>query len=276
MEVKITFLVENTVIAPGWQGEYGFAALVTVDDKSYLFDTGSAEALFTNINLAGMSLEDVEGIIISHGHFDHTGGLIKAIQLAGKKNVYAHSNIFADRYAQAGDNYIPIGSVAAQADIEKNGGKLIYTDDFTMISPNIYATGFVPRITDYEDVGGNFKVKCNGEYEDDILEDDMAIVIDHPDGLIIMSGCAHAGIVNIIEYVRSKMNNKKVQAFLGGTHLVSADSNRINRTAEYLEKLEINQIVLAHCTGFYAAAQLYKRLGGKVIKGDTGMTFVYN
>ncbi len=275
MQVKITFLVENTVPTPGWQGEYGFAALVTVDEKSYLFDTGSADALFANAGRIGLSLSNIDGIIVSHGHFDHTGGIIKSLQLSDKKVIYAHSNIFADRYVNMGDAYHPIGSLAGQEDIVKSGGQLVFTDNFTEISPNIYLTGFIPRVTDFEDAGGNFKVKQGNNYKDDIIEDDMALVIDHPDGLIVMSGCAHAGIINTLEYIRGKMDNKRILAFLGGTHLISADDNRINQTINYLEELDIKQLVLAHCTGFYAAAKIYHRLGGKVVKGETGMSFEY-
>ncbi|HZK42759.1 MAG TPA: MBL fold metallo-hydrolase [Syntrophomonadaceae bacterium] len=275
MDVKITFLVENTAPAPGWQGEYGFSALVEVDDKKFLFDTGSADALFKNTELAGINLKDIDGNIISHGHFDHTGGLLRALQIAENKTVYAHSNVFADRYASAGNYHRQIGSLASREDIEKCGGKLIFTDNFTEISPNIYITGAIPRLNNFEDVGGNFKVKIDGSYIDDMLEDDIALVIDHPDGLIVISGCAHAGIINILEYVRKKMDNKKILAFLGGTHLMAANENRIEQTIYHLEKLDVKQLVVAHCTGFYAAAKLYNSLGNKVIKGETGMCFVY-
>lgn len=275
MKVKITFLVENTVPTPEWKGEYGFSALVTVDNKSYLFDTGSADALFANAATAGLNLSDIDGIIISHGHFDHTGGLIKALQLAKNKKVYAHSKIFIDRYVDTGSDYRPIGSLASQEEIEAQGGNLIFTDNFTEISPNIYITGYIPRLNAFEDAGGNFKIKKGDKYIDDIIEDDISLVIDHPDGLIVISGCAHAGIVNILEYVRKQMGKKKILAFLGGTHLISANDNRINKTISELEKLDIRQLVLAHCTGFHAAAKLYNKFNDKVIKGETGMYFEY-
>ncbi|NLB87873.1 MAG: MBL fold metallo-hydrolase [Syntrophomonadaceae bacterium] len=275
MKVKITFLVENTVPTPGWQGEYGFSALVTVDNKSFLFDTGSIDALFANATTAGLNWSDIDGIIISHGHFDHTGGIIRALELTENKKVYAHSNIFADRYVDMGGNYKPIGSVASQKEIEANGGKLIFIDNFTEISPNIYLTGFIPRVNDFENAGGNFKVKDGDKYIDDMIEDDMSLVIDHPDGLIVISGCAHAGIINTLDHIRKHMGNKKILAFLGGTHLISADENRINQTINALEKLDIGQLVLAHCTGFYAAAKLYNKFSDKVIKGETGMSFEY-
>lgn len=273
MQVEVKILVENTTMAPGFIGEYGFAAQVTVAGKKFLFDTGLGTALMNNAAMAGVDLKEVEDLIISHGHFDHTGAL-PAFLATGRKKIYAHSNIFAKRYAVADDFKKEIGvpftfdEIAAQAEI-------IAIDDFTEIAPGVFLTGAIPRVNDYEDVGGNFMVEKGGHLVPDILEDDMAMVIDHPEGLIIIDGCAHAGIINTIEYALRKTERNQVRAFLGGTHLLTASAERIAKTVNALRDLDLQQIILCHCTGFNAAAELRQQLGERVIKGETAMDFIF-
>jgi len=158
-------------------------------------------------------------------------------------------------------------------DIEQYGAELHLIDQFTEIDDRIYLTGVVPRLNDFEDVGGDFMAEENGQLVGDLVPDDMAMVIDHPEGLIIISGCAHAGIINIIDYARKKTGRNKVQAFIGGTHLLTASEERMAKTIAALKAYDIEKIIPCHCTGFYAAASLYRALGAKVKKGETSMSF---
>ncbi|HPF43349.1 MAG TPA: MBL fold metallo-hydrolase [Syntrophomonadaceae bacterium] len=274
MKVEVNILVENTTPAPGFVGEFGFAAVITVEGKKFLFDTGLGNALKNNAAMAGIDLAQIDDLIISHGHFDHTGAVLDFLA-TGKKKIYAHSNIFVKRYAAAGDFKKEVGVPFPLAEIEAHQAQIIYTDDFTEICPGVFLTGVIPRITGYEDVGGNFLAEKDGELVPDILEDDMAMVIDHPDGLIIIDGCAHAGIINTIEYARSKTGKNKVRAFIGGTHLITASEERIKKTADVLRDLDVQQIIPCHCTGFNATAALRHELGERVIKGETAMGFTF-
>jgi 7,8-dihydropterin-6-yl-methyl-4-(beta-D-ribofuranosyl)aminobenzene 5'-phosphate synthase len=274
MQVGVMLLVENTTPVPGFIGEYGFAALVTVDDRQYLFDTGLGMALKNNATIAGIDLSQIENLIISHGHFDHTGALMEFLA-TGEKKVYAHSNVFVKRYAGAGDYKREIGVPFTAADIKNHQAEIIYTDDFTEIAPGIFVTGAIPRLTDYEDVGGSFLAEKDGQLVPDELEDDMAMVIDHPDGLIIVDGCAHAGIINTIDYIIRNTGKTKVQAFIGGTHLISASAARMKKTIAALREIDVELLVPCHCTGFNATAELRSQLGERVVKGETGMYFQF-
>lgn len=276
MNVELTILVENTTPVPPFIGEYGFALLASVDGKKVLFDTGSAGALLKNSEFLGVKLDEITTVAISHGHFDHTGALLPLLEKYGEKDIYAHSGIFVKRPMNRGaDQYIDIGCPFSQEELTNAGAKFIFTDNFTEIFPGLYFAGEIPRMTDYEDVGGDFKVELEGKLVNDTLPDDTALVIDHPDGLIIISGCAHAGIINIIDYACKQTSKSKVQAFIGGTHLMAASEDRMEKTIEALRSYNISKIIVSHCTGFYAAARLYNDLGSCVIKGETGMTFKF-
>lgn len=276
MSAKITILVENTTPVPGLIGEYGFAALVEYGGIKYLFDTGSGDALLKNTQFLGINLKDVAGVIISHGHFDHTGALLPVLSLLSHKKIYAHKDIFLRRPLLLGPGvFREIGCQVSYEELINQGAELHFIDDFTMISPGVYLTGEIPRNNDFEDVGGNFKVKINDELVDDKLLDDMALVIDEEDGLIIISGCAHAGMINTIDYALQKTGKEKIKAYIGGTHLIGASAERLDKTIANLERYDIEKIIVCHCTGFYAASVLHAKLGPKIIKGETGMVFAF-
>lgn len=276
MKTAITILVENTAPAPSIIGEYGFAALIEVNNHKILFDTGSKDALFKNAEVLGISLADIESIVLSHGHFDHTGGLLQYLHQYGSKPVYAHPGIFVQRPVPlGGGNFRDIGCGFTQEQLEVAGAKLHLHNGFEPIAPDIYFSGEIPRSNGFEDTGASFKMKIYGELQDDPLSDDSALVIDHPDGLVIVSGCAHAGMVNIIRHTLKKTGKQQILAFLGGTHLINASQERMEKTISALQSFNMSRLIVSHCTGFYAASQLHQALGERVIKGEAGMRFEF-
>ncbi|WP_054694812.1 MBL fold metallo-hydrolase [Syntrophomonas palmitatica] len=272
MQTRVIILVENTACAPNLRGEYGFAALIEQAGKKILFDTGSGDALIHNSRTKGIDLSDLDALVISHGHFDHTGGLRSLIDQYNVPVIYAHSRLFNPRpFPLANGTYKEIGCAFSKRDIEAKNIPLVEADNFQEIWPGIFLSGEIPRLTEYEDAGGNFKIEINGQLFDDEILDDLALIIKLSKGLVIISGCAHAGMINIINNAMEKTGVSKIIAFIGGTHLFAASESRIEKTAADLKKMDIDKIVLCHCTGFYAAARLYNELGMKIIKGDAGM-----
>lgn len=277
MKASILILVENTSPAPGIVGEYGFSALLEIDGRCLLFDTGSFGALFENARQLQVDLNAVEAVVISHGHFDHTGALQKYLQIYGPKKVYAHSGAFARRPRKTQHGYEEIGCPCSEEDLIKSGAHIEYIDSLTEIFPNVFLSGSIPRHTDYEDVGGfgSFKIKIDGQIKDDLIQDDMALYIRHPKGTIIVSGCAHSGVINTINYAREKLVEPRVLAYIGGTHLMNAAPARLQKTAEALKDIKIEKLIVAHCTGFDAAAYLRQELGENLVKGEAGMGFIF-
>lgn len=276
MKVRVTILVENTTPVPELMGEYGFSALIEVNGKRILFDTGQGQALMPNLRSLGIDLTSLEALVISHGHFDHAGGVLEILTQMKKPVVYAHSGVFTRRIMKDSLSQTrSIGVPFTRNDLGKAGALFTAVDDFYKINEHIYITGFIPRHTDYEDPGGLFYLEVDGELIPDSVEDDMAMIIDHPQGLIIVSGCAHAGIINMINYAREQTGKDKVLAFIGGTHLMTADEHRMQKTIADLKRINPQKLIVCHCTGFSAASRLAHELPSMTVKGETGMVFEF-
>ncbi|NLW90831.1 MAG: MBL fold metallo-hydrolase [Syntrophomonadaceae bacterium] len=273
MTLKISILVENTTAHMGMLGEWGLAMMIETEDKRYLFDTGSLGSIINNSRVMGLSMDGLDGIILSHGHADHTGGLLKVLEEHQVPAVYAHSRIFARRPLPGTTRQI--GCAFALTDLEKAGVKMVHIDGFQEIAPGIFFSGEIPRKTTYENVGGAFQVEEDGELKPDLLEDDIALIIRRDDGLVIVSGCAHSGIINIIEHAIEKTGEKRILGYIGGTHLLTASPERLDQTITALQGYDIKKLIVSHCTGFYPAARLYNALGDKVVKGEAGMSFEF-
>jgi len=276
VQVGITILVENTTPVPNLIGEYGFSCLITVEGGSLLFDTGSAGALFHNSKVLGVKLEEIEDVVISHGHFDHTGALLPLLEQYGKKKIYAHPRLLLPRLFPLNNGKLKkIGSPFSHEELKQAGAEFTFIDHFAEILPGVYLSGEIPRNNDFEDVGGDFQFEDHGKVQSDKLQDDMALIIDHPQGLIIISGCAHSGLINTIAHAIRMTGKTKILAYIGGTHLLNASPRRIDQTVMALQSYNIDKLIVAHCTGFYAAARLYNKLGAMVVKGETGMKFKF-
>lgn len=272
MKVQIRVLVENTTPHMPLLGEYGWSALVSVDDHNILFDTGSDQALFINSQHLHIPLNEVHDLVISHGHIDHTGVVMPFLRHTQTCRITAHPGIFATRYAVfSTERRLNISCPFTEQEAIAAGASFNYTQEFGQVLPGVYVTGEIPRVTSFEDVGGNFEVETPDGLKSDLIPDDMAMVIDHPEGLIIISGCAHSGVVNTLEYVRQMLPDRPIQAYIGGMHLLNASSQRLANTIAYFKKHPVERILVGHCTGFYAEAGLYNALERKVVKVAAGM-----
>jgi 7,8-dihydropterin-6-yl-methyl-4-(beta-D-ribofuranosyl)aminobenzene 5'-phosphate synthase len=274
VQVRVTILVENTTPVPELIGEYGFACLVDIDGRQLLFDTGSAGALLTNSTALGIDLGRVQEVVISHGHYDHTGALLPLLKHHGPKKIYAHPMFLLPKLIPLKNGKIKeIGTPCDRGQLEQAGGHLVLQDYFTAIGPGLFLSGEIPRRNDFEDVGGPFQVECGGQVIADRLADELVLIVDHPRGLIIISGCGHAGLINIIDHALEVTGRTRVLAYIGGTHLMTASPQRLEKTVAALQTSPLERLIVAHCTGFYAAAHLYNALGEMLVKAETGMRF---
>lgn len=270
MKVEVTILTENTAPVFNLIGEYGLSMMVKVDNHCFLFDTGLDGAILHNAEVLGIKLEEIEAVIISHGHRDHSGGLTKVLRSIGSRKVHLHPWALQPKYVGRGVHRRLFG-MDSRDEIEKCGGKLVFNERASELIPGVILSGFIPRQNNWEDTGGVFTTDYKGQEIVDNMDDDQALIIDHTDGLIIVSGCAHSGMINTLEHAVNITGNKKVKAWIGGTHLMAANPERLEMTIKGLKTYDFDRIVVSHCTGFKPAALMMNKLGPIVEKGECGM-----
>jgi 7,8-dihydropterin-6-yl-methyl-4-(beta-D-ribofuranosyl)aminobenzene 5'-phosphate synthase len=256
---RITVLCENTVgPVSGTLGEHGFAALLEGEGLSILFDTGMGETLLRNAQRMNRDLHQVEQVVLSHGHCDHSGGLLPLLRNCGGKEVYAHPAVFSRRY-RVKDNgeSIPIGMPFDEAFLRGMKADFNLDHRFREIASGVFLTGEVPRKTAFEKGDRGMFLDPEGR-EVDPLEDDQALVIKTSKGLVLLLGCCHAGVVNTIEYVREKTGEERVYAVIGGTHLNFSSHDQTEATVRALRSFGIGKISASHCTGFAASIRLQR------------------
>jgi 7,8-dihydropterin-6-yl-methyl-4-(beta-D-ribofuranosyl)aminobenzene 5'-phosphate synthase len=256
--IVVTTLVENSVHARGLLAEHGLSFHLQVGPRSLLFDTGQTDLLLHNALKLRMSLANAEAIVLSHGHNDHTGGIDAARQAAPKARLFLHPAAISLKFAVNPDGTTrSIGMDAASAEaIRKAATGVVWTSKPTEVLEGIFVTGEIPRRNDFEETGGAFFRDADSS-QPDTLVDDQALYFDTQDGLVVLFGCAHSGVVNTLEYVRHLAGGRPIHAILGGLHLVKASPERMEKTIAAFRRLDIQRLAPAHCTGLPALAQLW-------------------
>lgn len=264
MHAKIKCVIDNNVkFSSNYWGEHGLSFLIE-NKENILFDTGkSFEVLDHNLEVLGTKKEDISKIFISHGHYDHTGGLLKLLEHS-KAKVFAHPSIFDEKYKKTTLENKYIGMPFKEKDIEN----ISLSKDSIEISKHIFTTGNIERTFDFEKVSTSFQKKQGLKFVHDTILDDQALVIKTHIGGVVILGCNHSGLLNTIEHSKDLIGDD-VFLVLGGTHLVDANENRISRTIEYLKKYGITLFGF-HCTGDYASCKLQSALNKMYCRGYTG------
>ncbi len=266
--VQIRVLIEDSesLTKPDLISKHGLSfyiqAKIGDDMVTILMDTGpSSSALLRNVDSLGVDLEDVDVVVLSHGHYDHTGGLLEALKHIRKRvPVIGHPTLFEPKLKLMPHLRL-IGAPFRVSDVESAGGVPILVADPVKLADGITTTGEVPRITKFENVRGFWTVHKE-RFAGDVIIDDQSLVIDvEAKGLIVISGCAHSGIINSIKYAQKISGSSMVYGVLGGFHLISADSKRIQSTVDELEKLNIAFVGLCHCTGKEATKKFDEAFG---------------
>jgi 7,8-dihydropterin-6-yl-methyl-4-(beta-D-ribofuranosyl)aminobenzene 5'-phosphate synthase len=270
-EIGITIVVDNRA-APGLVAEHGFSAWIEVAGRRLLFDTGQG-ALAGNVERLGLDLATVDTLVLSHGHYDHTGGLPEVTARAPAVEIHAHPAVTGPRYAIREGVATPIAmSLASRAALEHHPAGVRWTPRERSLLPGVGLTGPIPRLTDLEDPGGPFFVDAEGQHPDPIA-DDLALWMHTERGLVVVVGCSHAGLVNTLRHALAQSGASRLHAVLGGFHLGEASAARLDFTVAALQDLDPDLIVPCHCTGAVAVARLVQVLGDRVVPGAAGSGF---
>jgi 7,8-dihydropterin-6-yl-methyl-4-(beta-D-ribofuranosyl)aminobenzene 5'-phosphate synthase len=259
--LRVTVLVENRAGPRGTIAEHGLSFWIEAGDRRVLFDTGQGLALAHNAQQLGVDLASADAVVLSHGHYDHTGGLAANLAAFRNTTVYAHPDAFRRRYTPRNENGIQTTSPPVRdADhLRAQVGDLVLTRDPTEVTNGVWVTGAIPRQHAFEDTGGPFYLDP-AQKQPDPLSDDQALVLEAAPGAVVLLGCAHAGTVNTLDYVVGPMGCQQIHAVIGGMHLLRASEERLSNTIGAFKRLNVRLLAPGHCTGWQASMRLWSAL----------------
>jgi 7,8-dihydropterin-6-yl-methyl-4-(beta-D-ribofuranosyl)aminobenzene 5'-phosphate synthase len=274
--LRITTLVENTATGRGLLGEHGLSFWIECGDTRVLFDTGQGDVFAHNARLMKIDLAKADAIVLSHGHYDHSGGLAKAMQLAPRARVFMHPEALLPKFSRHVDGTChEIGLPRlSDADIRQRSGGLVFTEGPTEVTEGLFVSGRIPRRNALEDTGGAFfrDPACT---QPDPLDDDQALYFKASKGLVLLLGCAHAGVINTIDHVRALSGGADIHGVIGGMHLHSASEERLAATIDALQPYEDQMLAPAHCTGTRPTMLLWYRFPRRCRPCAVGSQFLF-
>ena len=261
VEVLSTMLTSDEGI-----GEWGFSAVVEADGHRILFDTGARpNTVLNNAKELGVDLGSITEVVLSHNHADHTGGLMTLRRAVLEKNAaalsqaYVGQGIFAARRSEQGK---PLEFMATtKRDYEASGGKFIEYDHPVEVWNGVWLTGPVPRKYPERNWSGKTQIQTPEGWKEDTIPEDMSLVINTAQGLVVVSGCGHSGIINTLDYARSTVRKAPIHAAIGGFHLYQLDDEKLQWTAAKLREFGLGNFLGAHCTGIEAVYRIRELTG---------------
>lgn len=246
--VQLKIVVDNEA-GDGFITEHGLALWIRANSQTILFDTGQGAAILKNSQQLNLNLTETDIVVLSHGHYDHTGGLVSLLNQAPHAEIYCHAAAFLPRYSIEDSIAKPIKmTTPAMAAINSlPETQLHWVTKHSMLTQDIGITGEIPRKTSFETTGGAYYFDQDGKRADAIV-DDMALWLHTPQGLVICIGCCHAGIINTLQYIKELSGEDKIHMVIGGLHLPTSSGEQLEKTIEELKKMAIDKIITCHCT----------------------------
>ncbi len=271
MKGKATVLCENSVFSGvGVIAEHGWSVFIESDQGNFLFDTGQGLGIINNARYFNKDLSTIQGIMISHHHYDHTGGLFNVLEQVGKVNVYSHPDLFKNSYVIDEGKERNIGIPFRREILENKGAQFKFNTSFREIAPGLMLSGEIPRLTEYEKGDKKLLLKTDEGYTQDLVLDDQTLVATTEKGLVIILGCSHSGIINIINHIIDKTGKTRIRTIIGGTHLGPASEETKEKTIQALKKFDIEKIGVSHCTGLETSMRLFQEFGDRFFFCNVG------
>ena len=273
----IQILCDNNIEGLDFLGEHGFAALVTHKTSTYLFDTGQGHTLPHNAAQAGIRFADLTAVLLSHGHYDHTGGLEWVLGQTGPLRIHAHPDVFSPHLAQRADGpgkpLRPVGCPRTQEELEAAGGRFVFHSATTAIAPGLWFISGYERRLDQTPADGKLMLAGEAGPVPDPIAEDASLLMETDTGPVLLLGCAHGGVLNILDHIRDRLGITRLQAVLGGTHLMFFTPDQVLAVITALERFEVGMVGVSHCTGDAAARQLALHFDRRFHRAAAGSVF---
>lgn len=257
MPLKITTLIENSPGEHhGLQTEHGIAFFIEKDGHNILFDTGQTGLFTENAQQLNVDLTSLEYVVLSHGHYDHSGGLRALSHITTDFKLIMGQGFFEEKYAYKNNAYEFLGNNFDESFLDQQNIQYQYvTQKCTELIPGVYVINAFPRIHDDEVINPRFKVLRNEAFESDSFDDEILLAVESSKGLVVLLGCSHPGMKNMLDSVVNQIK-KPLYAILGGTHLVESDEGSLDKSLHYLQNDSLEIVGVSHCTGQNAIDQL--------------------
>ena len=270
--ISLTVLVENTARGTGILGEHGLSYWLDTGTHRVLFDTGQGTALVSNASRLGVDLSQANAIVLSHGHYDHTGGLEAALAAAPDAGLFLHPAATHAKFiaANAGKGRCISTPFMETESFRTPDRKVVAQRDPCEVVPGVWMTGEIPLENTFEDTGGPFFLDEALKHPDPLL-DDQSLFIKTKNGLVVILGCAHSGVVNTLRHIQKLTGENRIHTIIGGLHLEAASPDRINATIAVLRSFVPERLGFCHCTGFGATVRLWNEFPGRCFQAHAGL-----
>jgi 7,8-dihydropterin-6-yl-methyl-4-(beta-D-ribofuranosyl)aminobenzene 5'-phosphate synthase len=274
--LRVRIIAENRAEKRGLLAEHGLSMLVEFDEFCFLFDTGQSNILSINAKKLGVDLADVDAVVLSHGHYDHTGGVPEFCRLNKQVPVYIHPEAFHERYnalngAPAGVN---IGIQWKHEELLQ--GRLVTVKKPLLIHNNIALSGEIQRSISFEEQSHDFLIRNNeGYFVEDRVIDEQFVVVKALKGLYLFVGCSHPGIINCIKQAANLFPGERLVAVIGGMHLQKAAMSRVKATIQHLLELGVETVIPLHCTGMTVSCEIKRQMRDKCLLLSCGDEIVF-
>lgn len=275
--VRITIVVDNSTEDTRLRTEHGLAMWIEAGGLNILFDTGQGAALMANALALGLPIAQTDLMVLSHGHYDHTGAVADVLAVAPAARLVLHPGTVIPRYvirSQQPPHAIGMPKPSQVAIDRLPLAQITWAVKPLSITSAIGITGPIPRATDFEDTGGPFFLDGQGQRADEIT-DDQALWLKTNKGLVICVGCSHAGIVNTLEHIIHLNPKLPIHAVIGGLHLIGASDRRLGNTIAHLDRLSPEILAPCHCTGPDATQALKRHFGPRLAAAHAGAVFEF-
>ena len=275
--LKITTLIENELNRDeNLNAEHGISLYVEVDGKKILFDTGQSGNFIENAEKLNIDLNDLDYVVISHSHYDHSGGFEKLIEEHDNNfKLFLGQGFFKEKHSLSGDIYRYVGSPFKEELLKEKNIDTEYISNIKQITENVMIITDFERDSEYENINESMFLKEGEEFVFDEFKDEVALAIDTDKGMVVLVGCSHPGIVNMLETI-IKRTGKDIYAVIGGTHLMKEGDEKINKIINYFKEKEIKQVGACHCTGKQGETMLSQQMEDEFLSNNTGDILKYN